>query len=109
MPEATPELYGWLSKKWTEHFAQAIDAMLGERAGSPGFSGTLFAGSFFRSWRSRVLAAAHSEREVRAGTARGAQNRDRHRGPSPAAEASRSGPIPVDGTFARCRTARECL
>jgi flagellar motor switch protein FliN/FliY len=30
MPEATQELYGWLSKKWTEHFAQAIDAMCGE-------------------------------------------------------------------------------
>lgn len=30
MPEATSELYGWLSKKWTEHFAQAIDAMCGE-------------------------------------------------------------------------------
>src|SRR5690349_24944276 len=30
MPEATSDLYGWLSKKWTEHFAQAIDAMCGE-------------------------------------------------------------------------------
>ena len=30
MPEATSELYGWLSKKWMEHFAQAIDAMCAE-------------------------------------------------------------------------------
>ena len=31
MPEAAADLYGWLSKKWTEHFAQAIEAMCGER------------------------------------------------------------------------------
>ena len=31
MPETISELFTWLSKKWTEHFAQALEAMCGER------------------------------------------------------------------------------
>ena len=35
MPETPSEMFGWLAKKWMEHFAQAIEAMCNER---PDFS-----------------------------------------------------------------------